>query len=100
MIWPTLPAGELPGRAGPRPELTWTIPQQQQTQNAPTDLQERLYEEVRGRAGVDVGPSRISVPGARGFNLREGSDDEQAYLVPQVGEFAHLHPHGTTRPPT
>jgi phospholipase/carboxylesterase len=39
-----------------------------------------------------VGPSRISVPGARGFTLSEGSEDEQAFLVPQVGEFAHLHP--------
>ena len=48
--------------------------------------------QVRSLSGVDVGPSRISVPGARGFTLREGSDDEQAYLVPQVGEFAHLHP--------
>ncbi|CAI9417773.1 luciferase domain-containing protein [Nocardioides sp. T2.26MG-1] len=90
--WPTLPSGELPGRAGPRPQVSWTIPQQQESQNAPADLQERLFEEVRGLAGVDVGPSRISVPGARGFTLRDGSDDEQAWLVPQVGEFAHLHP--------
>lgn len=72
--------------------MSWTIPQQQESQNAPADLQERLFEEVRTLPGVDVGPSRISVPGARGFTLREGSDDEQAFLVPQVGEFAHLHP--------
>lgn len=92
VTWPTLPAGELPRRAGPRPEVSWTIPQQQESQNAPADLQERLYNEVRNLSGVDVGPSRISVPGARGFTLREGSDDDQAYLVPQAGEFAHLHP--------
>lgn len=90
--WPTLPSGELIGRAGPRPKVSWTIPQQQESQNAPADLQERLFEKVRTLSGVDVGPSRISVPGARGFTLREGSDDEQAYLVAQVGEFAHLHP--------
>lgn len=60
--------------------------------NAPGSLQDRLYEEGRTLDGVDVGPSRISVPGARGFTLAEGSEDEQAYLVPQVGEFAHLHP--------
>jgi phospholipase/carboxylesterase len=41
---------------------------------------------------VEVGPSRISVPGARGFTLSEGSHDEHAYLVAEVGEFAHLHP--------
>jgi phospholipase/carboxylesterase len=92
VTWPTLLDGELPGRAGERPEVSWTIPQQQESQNGTTDLQERLLEEVRALAGVEVGPSRISVPGARGFTLRNGSDDEQAFLVPQVGEFAHLHP--------
>ncbi|MFC7359843.1 luciferase domain-containing protein [Nocardioides astragali] len=92
VTWPTLPTGELPARVGSRPEVSWTIPQQQQTQNAPGELQERLDEQLRPLPGVDVGPSRISVPGARGFTLRDGSDDEQAHLVAQVGEFAHLHP--------
>ncbi len=90
--WATLAGGELPTRRGPRPEVSWTIPQQQQTQNAPADLQERLLEEVRQLSGVEVGPSHISVPGARAFTLREGSADEQAFLVPQFAEFAHLHP--------
>jgi phospholipase/carboxylesterase len=92
VVWPTLPAGELAARVGPRPEVSWTIPQQQESQNAPAPLQEQLFDDVRALSGVDVGPSRISVPGARGFTLCEGSDDDQAYLVPQVGEFAHLHP--------
>jgi phospholipase/carboxylesterase len=90
--WPTLPEGTLPERRGPRPEVTWTIPQQQETQIAPRTLQERLFAEVRQLPGVDVGPSRISVPGARGFTVQDGSDDELAYLVPQIAEFAHLHP--------
>ncbi len=92
VTWSTLPTGDLPGRSGPRPEVSWTIPQQQESQNAPVDLQEQLFEEVRTLPAVDVGASRISVPGARGFTLREGSNDEQAFLVPRVGEFAHLHP--------
>lgn len=90
--WTTLPGGELPHRAGPGPEVSWTIPQQQESQNAPAHLQERLFAEVRTLAGVEVGPSRISVPGARGFTLGHGSPDPSAWLVPQVGEFAHLHP--------
>jgi phospholipase/carboxylesterase len=90
--WATLPSGELPGRTGPRPAVSWTIPQQQESDNAPAHLQQRLLDEISTLSGVDVGPSLISVPGARGFTLRDGSDDEQAYLVPQVGEFAHLHP--------
>jgi phospholipase/carboxylesterase len=92
IAWPTLAGGDLPERRGPRPEVTWTIPQQQRTQNPPKDLQERLFDGIRNLPGVDVGPSHISVPGARGFTLREGSTDEQAFLVPQFAEFAHLHP--------
>jgi phospholipase/carboxylesterase len=41
---------------------------------------------------VDGGQSHISVPGARGLTLRDGSADDQAFLVPEVREFAHLHP--------
>lgn len=90
--WATLPHGDLPHREGPRPEVSWTIPQQQETQNSPAHLQERLFDELRTLPGAEVGPSRISVPGARGLTLSEGSPDPRAWLVPQVGEFAHLHP--------
>ncbi|HET7194269.1 MAG TPA: luciferase family protein [Nocardioides sp.] len=90
--WPTIIGGELPERPGPGPEVSSTIPQQQETQNAPEDLQERLFDEIRHLPGVEVGPSHISVPGARGFTVGDGSGDEQAFLVPEVGEFAHLHP--------
>ena len=31
----TIAGGGLPARRGPRPDVSWTIPQQQQTQNAP-----------------------------------------------------------------
>jgi phospholipase/carboxylesterase len=92
VTWPTLPGGELPQRPGPRPEVSWTIPQQQESDIAPAHLQEQLFEHVRALPGVVVGPSHISVPGARGFTLSKGSHDQHAYLVPQVGEFAHLHP--------
>ena len=92
VTWSTLPAGVLPERSGLRPEVTWTIPQQQQTQNATSELQERLFDEIAQLPGVAVGPSHISVPGARGFTLDQGSSDAQAFLVPQFGEFAHLHP--------
>ena len=86
------PTTALPDRKGPRPQVSWTIPQQQESQNAPAELQELLFDAVRALPGVAVGPSRISVPGARAFTLPEGSGGEHAFLVPQVGEFAHLHP--------
>ena len=72
--------------------MTWSIPQQQESQNAPLELQDRLLDAVRRLPGVTVSASQISVPGARAFNLEDGAGDPQAFLVPSAREFAHLHP--------
>lgn len=92
VAWPTLPDGVLPRRHGDRPEVSWRIPQQQTSQNAPTGLQEELFARATALAGTQTGPSRISVPGARGFTLDAPAGPAEAFLVPQVAEFAHLHP--------
>ena len=92
IAWPTIEGGALPHRAGTRPDVAWSIPQQQQSDNAPTDLQEQLYAHISALPGVSSGPSRISVPGARGLLLEQGAGPDEAFLVPQVREFAHLHP--------
>lgn len=78
-------------RAGPRPTTTSTNPHTQLTQNAPRELQERVFSFAGSLAGVVMGPSAVSVPGARAFHLpaaSEGSPD--AFMVGH--EFAHLHP--------
>lgn len=92
VAWPTLPEGLLPQRSGDRPDVSWRIPQQQQTQNGPQDLQERLFQQISNLPGTSVGPSHISVPGARGLTLDEPTGPAHAFLVPQAAEFAHLHP--------
>lgn len=92
VAWPTLPNGALPQRSGDRPEVSWTIPQQQLTQNGPPELQERLFQQIANLPGTSVGPSHISVPGARGLTLDDPAGPPQAFLVPQAAEFAHLHP--------
>ena len=92
VAWPTLPDAVLPHRAGSAPRVSWDIPQQQLSQNAPTDLQESLFRRVRALPGIRGGESQISVPGARAFRLPAGTGPDDAYLVPQVREFAHLHP--------
>jgi phospholipase/carboxylesterase len=92
VAWPTLPGGRLPARSGERPDVTWSIPQQQSTQNGPADLQEELLRRTSALAGVGVAPSQISVPGARAFTLAGAAGPAEAFLVPQVAEFAHLHP--------
>lgn len=90
--WPFVPGGVLPHRAGPRPRVSWSIPQQQQEQNAPRDLQEQLFQRVSRLTGVSTGESHISVPGARAFVVADAIGPADAFLVPQAGEFAHLHP--------
>ncbi len=91
--WPTLPDGTLPVRSGDRPAVSWTIPQQQLSDNAPVALQEQLYGHISALAGVTTSQSVISVPGARGLILKSRGDaPPDAFLVPPAGEFAHLHP--------
>jgi phospholipase/carboxylesterase len=91
--WSRIPGGVLPGRRGPRPGISDRIPQEQVSDNAPTELQERLFDRVAALPGVTTGPSAISVPGARGFFLSAlAGGPVDAFLVPTAGEFAHLHP--------
>lgn len=90
--WPGLAGGVLPERSGPRPQVSTKTPQEQLTQNSPAALQEELFARLAALPGVATQPSAISVPGARAFTLVDGSGPPDAFLVPQVGEFAHLHP--------
>lgn len=78
-------------RAGPRPTTTPTNPHTQLDQNAPPALQERVFQAASAMTGVVVGPSAVSVPGARAFHLPACAAPAQAgFMVDR--EFAHLHP--------
>ena len=78
-------------RAGSRPRTTRTNPHTQLDQNAPKDLQERVFALAEALSGVTVGPSLVSVPGARAFHLPAGRQTQPgAFMVGQ--EFAHIHP--------
>jgi phospholipase/carboxylesterase len=92
VTWPLLPEGRLPDRRGPHPRVSWDIPQQQLSETAPAELQQRVLAFARELPEVEVAESRISVPGAQAFTLEAPTGDADAFLVPSVGEFAHLHP--------
>lgn len=92
VAWPTLPGGRLVDRVGTRPDVSWRIPQQQHSDTSPSEIQERLFAVVSRLPGVSSGASQISVPGARGLVLDGSSGPDDAFLVPEVREFAHLHP--------
>jgi phospholipase/carboxylesterase len=92
-VWRTFSDGELPTRSGTRPDVSWTIPQEQRSQNSPADVQEDLFNRIAALPGVSTDQSAISVPGARGFRVKPGTGaPSDAFLVAHAGEFAHLHP--------
>ena len=94
VTWSSFTDGVLPERVGPPPHVSVQTPQQQLSQNAPPELQERIFDHVAMLSGVRTAPSVISVPGARAFTLdaahAHGSD--VSFIVRAAGEFAHLHP--------
>ena len=87
----------IPPRVGARPKTSEAPPNtrlahQQLSQNAPPALQEMLLSKVSALPGVRIGPSLISVPGARAFFLEDlyALGPPEAFIV--QNEFAHLHP--------
>jgi phospholipase/carboxylesterase len=86
-----LPAYLERSRAGARPRTTPTNPHTQLDQNAPPALQERLFALARALPNVVVGPSLVSVPGARAFYLPACARPVPAGFMIER-EFAHLHP--------
>jgi phospholipase/carboxylesterase len=72
--------------------VSWTIPQEQRSQNSPHAVQEQLFARIVALPGVTSRQSAISVPGARGFMVETTAGPLDAFLVPRAGEFAHLHP--------
>jgi phospholipase/carboxylesterase len=86
--------GNLPVRSGGgRPLVTWSVPQQQHSDQPDLEFQDQLFERVRALPGVKVEDSRMAVPGARAL-LVDGAvpEDASRFLDAATGEFAHLHP--------
>ena len=85
----------LPQRPSPIPQTTNGVPHVQLGVDAHPDLSQQLLERVALFPGVTIGPTRVSLPGAFGFQL----DDDLALARPEVivggREFAHLHPDGS-----
>ena len=92
LVAPWVGLTELPERAAPFPATSTNTPQEQLTGQSPPELQEELFLRLSKLEGVGTRDSAISVPGARAFVVRKPGGPEDAFLVPQVGEFAHLHP--------
>ncbi|KRF16455.1 phospholipase [Nocardioides sp. Soil797] len=89
--WSTLADG-LPARGGARPLVSWAYPQQQFSDQSTHELQTALFERIERAEGVSVGESQVAVPGSRAFFLAEAAGPDEAFVVAEDNEFAHLHP--------
>ena len=70
---PRFPAAAPRARGPAAPRCAGRSRSSRSPRTRPPTCRSSCFDEVRALPGVDVGPSHISVPGARGFTLREGS---------------------------
>jgi phospholipase/carboxylesterase len=92
--WPTLDGGRLPVRTGEPPEVTVGVPQHQLSQIAPPDVQAALWTRISALADVTTAPSTVGVTGTRALLLdrKKAAGPDSAFVLPDDGEFAHMHP--------
>jgi phospholipase/carboxylesterase len=92
--WPALPGGRLPVRDGEPPEVTAAIPQHQSSQNAPAPLQAQLWTRLCSLDAVSTAPATVGVAGTRALLLDRAltTGPDSAFILPALGEFAHMHP--------
>ncbi|TCK22809.1 luciferase family protein [Pseudonocardia endophytica] len=92
--WPELPGGRLPARVGEPPETTGAIPHRQTSQVPPAEMREALWDKLSSLDGVTPGEATVGPAGTRSLLLDRGTarGPDIAYLLPDDGEFAHLHP--------
>lgn len=88
-------AADLPMRMGPTPETTDEVPHVQIGIEPVPELSQALLDHVAAFPGVILRNTRLSLPGAVGFQL----DTDMMLSRPDViiggREFAHLHPDGS-----
>jgi len=85
----------FPMRETPRPETTNGVPHVQIDVQAIPELSEEMLRQVAEFPGVVLGATRVSLPGAVGFQLAGDVSIAQPQAIVGGREFAHLHPDGS-----
>lgn len=85
----------LPVRGGERPETTNGVPHVQIDVQPVPELSEEMLRQVAEFPGVVLGATRVSLPGAVGFQLTSDVQIAQPQAIVGGREFAHLHPDGS-----
>ncbi|MEM9574665.1 MAG: phospholipase, partial [Pseudomonadota bacterium] len=86
---------QLPIRDTPRPETTNGVPHIQIGVEAIPKLSAELLRRVADFPGVTLGATRVSLPGATGFQLDDNLTLAQPNAIVGGREFAHVHPDGS-----
>lgn len=86
---------QLPPRESPRPETTDGVPHVQLGIKGNPELSAELIRRVAEFPGVTVGATRVSLPGAVGFQLSENMPLAKPDVIVGGREFAHVHPDGS-----
>ena len=89
-----LKAGEsnLPKRDGNRPQTTNSVPHVQIGVSPNPAINEAFLLEVSKLPGVEIRPTVVSLPGAKGFWLNEELTLAHPEVIVGGREFAHIHP--------
>lgn len=85
----------LPERTSPRPQTTSTVPHVQIGVRSVPEIDAALLRQVASLHGVEIRPTVISLPGAKGFWLNERVELARPKAILGGREFAHVHPDGS-----
>lgn len=86
---------DLPLRETPRPQTTNGVPHVQIGVEAVQELSEELLRRVARFPSVELGETRVSLPGAIGFRLADDLPLAHPEVIVGGREFAHLHRDGS-----
>lgn len=88
-------AENMPIKTTSIPETTNGVPHTQIGISANLELSESLINHVAQFLGVNLGPTRVSLPGGIGFQLDENMPLARPNVIVGGREFAHLHTDGS-----
>ncbi|MGP6088134.1 luciferase domain-containing protein [Antarctobacter jejuensis] len=104
-IWPVLAAvllstgvaaaDSLPRRETPAPRTTNSVPHVQIGVTPVPELSAELLNRVAAIPGVEIRNTVVSLPGAKGFWVRDNVPLARPEVIVGGREFAHLHPDGS-----
>ncbi len=88
-------ADDLPRRISPVPATTNSVPHVQLDVELQPELAEELLRQAATIDGVEVRGTVISLPGAKGFWIKDDVAISRPDRIVGGREFAHMHPDGS-----